>query len=110
MNDKERIEALIKYSGKRINAFAIEIGLPNGNIFYNIKNGRNGISASLALKISKTYPEINQNWLVAGKGEMLLKKEEPKDELVKKIETLEEIIKGHSARLAVVESRLSKRV
>ena len=110
MNDKERIEALIKYSGKRINAFAIEIGLPNGNIFYNIKNGRNGISASLALKISKTYPEIDQNWLLTGKGEMLINKEEPREDLVKKIETLEEIIKGYSARLAVIEDRLSKRI
>ena len=105
-----RLKKVVQYSKMSNRSFGMLIGHSNGTIINNVINGRNGVSVKLANEVCKKLPEISYAWLLAGEGEMLLKKEEPKDELVKKIETLEEIIKGHSARLAVVESYLSKRV
>ena len=101
-----RLKKVVQYSGRRLNAFAKHIGYSNGSVLYNVTHGRNGISASLADRIVKKYSEISLNWLLNGEGEMLINKEEPREDLVKKIETLEEIIKGHSARLAAIEGCL----
>ena len=37
----------------------------------NIENGKKGLSRNLLTKISNVYPEINQNWLLTGEGEMI---------------------------------------
>lgn len=105
MNENyKRIDDLLRYTKKRANTLAKELGHSNATIFYQIKIGRNGISANLARNISEQYPEINYNWLLTGEGEMLLnKKETPKDDLLERIEFLEEHIKGLNARLKILE-------
>ena len=106
MDDKERLEAIIKYTGKRINALAKDLGFPNGNVLYNIKGERNGISASLATKIAERYPEINQNWVWTGKGTMIVEKNEESDDLKKRVAFLEDHIKGLNARVELLEIKL----
>lgn len=71
MNDKERLEKVIKHSQKSINAFAMSLGLERSTKIYNIINLKNGISPSIANLISSVYNEINYEWLITGKGEML---------------------------------------
>jgi len=107
MDDKERLEAIIEYTGKRINALAKDLGFPNGNVLYNIKSRRNGISASLASKIAEHYPEINLNWLLTGKGKMLVENNEESDDLIERVAFLEDYIKGLSARVDMLEIKLN---
>ena len=90
MKDQERLNSLVEFSGLKINLLAKRLGFTNGSILYNIKAGRNGISANLAKRIAEAYPDINQNWLLTGKGEMTIKKEVP----TKDQDFLEELIKG----------------
>lgn len=100
MNDKERLENLIKHLKTNKNALARELKT-SASIFRNIETGRNGISANLARKIINRYPEINYEWVLTGKGTMLVNpKEAPVDNLLlKRVETLERISEGQDARI-----------
>lgn len=56
--------------------FAEQIGVQRSSISH-ILSGRNKPSYDFLLKIAGKYPEIDLNWLISGKGEML-KTIEPK--------------------------------
>jgi hypothetical protein len=57
MNDNYiRIEKILFYIRKKPNTFAKALGFSNGTVFYQIKSGRNKISANLANKICNVYP------------------------------------------------------
>ena len=71
MNQRERIEELPNLLGMNLNEIAQRIGEPNGTKFYQILNNRNGISKNLSSKILTTFPQINEIWLLTGKGEKL---------------------------------------
>lgn len=71
MNDKERIEALKTFSGLNFNALSKFLGLSGPSVFYDIKNGRHGITKDFADKILAKYPDISRVWLLTGEGEML---------------------------------------
>ena len=110
MEDKNRLVEILKHIGLKKNTLAKELGYTNGSVFYQIETGRNGISTSLARKITNKYPEINYEWILTGKGTMLVKpKETPVDSLLlKRVELLEQLIKGQEARLSIMELRLDK--
>ncbi|AVM49332.1 transcriptional regulator [Capnocytophaga sp. oral taxon 878] len=65
---KERILQFIEYKRLSKNKFYKETGLSNG-----ILDKQGGISSDSLEKIYCVYPEINLDWLLTGKGEMLKK-------------------------------------
>ncbi len=66
----ERLSAVIRWTGKSTNSFALNIGLPRAENLYQIKKGNNGISKKLAHRVVERYPEINELWLLSGSGQM----------------------------------------
>ena len=64
---KERLIQFIKYKGLSQRKFEIEVGLSNGYI----NNIRNGIGASVLQKLLGKFPDLSQNWLINGYGEMI---------------------------------------
>lgn len=78
MNVKNRLRQFIKFQNITIKAFEESINASNGYV--------NSISKSIGLdkleKMIEEYPNINIEWLLTGKGEMLktVKKEEPPEE------------------------------
>lgn len=109
MTDYQRIEAVLDHTGLRNNALAKSLGYTNGTILYQIKNGRNGISANLARRISDVYPDISQNWLITGKGDMLVNNHPPKDVWEpQKIDQMIIRIKGLEARIELLENKIEK--
>lgn len=70
---RERIEAVVEWSGMSANAFARHIGLPRGENIYQIKKGNNGISIDVAEKICTCFHELDKLWLLTGDGEMFRK-------------------------------------
>lgn len=67
----EQIERLVKFiEHKRLtkHAFCVKCGLSN-TYFYNI---RKGLGTGALNKILDTFPELSEEWLVAGRGNMLL--------------------------------------
>ena len=93
--------AIISHAKMSRRAFGISIGHASGTMIDNVINGRNGISANLARKIINKYPEINYEWILTGRGTMLVEpKEAPVDNLLlKRVETLERISEGQDARI-----------
>ena len=108
MEDKNRLVEILKHIGARKNTLAKELGYTNGSVFYQIETGRNGISTSLARKITNKYPEINYEWILTGKGTMLVKpKETPVDEtILKQRKLLERLSEGQDAQIQLLKDRV----
>lgn len=71
-NIKDRFKELLKILGIGQKAFEIKCGMGNGTI----NNIKNGISSPNLEKIISTYPEINIEWIISGKGTPLKKENE----------------------------------
>ena len=72
LDDWQRIEKIVRWTGLSVNSFALNIGLNRGENLYQIKRGNNGISKDLAELISAKYPEISRAWIITGEGEMFV--------------------------------------
>jgi hypothetical protein len=65
----------MKLKGLNDNKITVDAGISNGLIEKGRKRG--GISQENISKILFTYPEIDANWLLTGKGEMLKEETHP---------------------------------
>ncbi|MGL4780033.1 MAG: helix-turn-helix domain-containing protein [Bacteroidales bacterium] len=68
---KERIETLIEKESLNLARFADLVGL-NRSALSHILSGRNKPSLDVVTKILQTFPRINSDWLLFGKGEIYL--------------------------------------
>ena len=66
----ERILEILKFKNLSPAQFADLIGVQRSGISHLI-SGRNKPSLDFLQKILKTFPEINSDWMLFGKGEML---------------------------------------
>jgi len=66
----DRIEQFIEYLGISVRAFEQKIGASNGLIRKAITN-KSDIQSKWITSIVDSFPQINSDWLLAGKGEML---------------------------------------
>jgi len=64
---KDRIILLIKAKNLTAAQFADEIGVQKSSISHII-SGRNNASLDFIQKVLLTYPEVNMDWLMFGKG------------------------------------------
>lgn len=69
MNEKERIEQVIRSLNLTARQFAAEIHVQPGTIS-NMMSGRNNPSYEVIKRIMQRYPTLNPEWLIVGKGEM----------------------------------------
>lgn len=77
-DSSKRLSNLLDHLKLSANQFAVKIGLKGNSSIYHILNGRNEISEAFAYKVSKVYPDVDTNWLLTGKGQMIsLDKEQP---------------------------------
>lgn len=72
---KERLKAFIDYKRLTQETFAISIGVSSGYMGAM----RKGPSIDVLNNIAIEYPELNIEWLVIGRGEMLLKSKVDED-------------------------------
>jgi len=72
LDNWQRIERVVKWSGLSVNSFARVIGLSRSENLYQIKRGNNGVSRELASMIAARYPAISRAWLLTGEGTMFL--------------------------------------
>ncbi len=76
LDNWQRIEKIVKWTGLSVNAFARTIGLNRSENLYQIKKGNNGISKELAELITKKYHNINKLWLLTGEGDNMFVNED----------------------------------
>jgi transcriptional regulator with XRE-family HTH domain len=69
MNEKDRVECIIKELGMTARQFAAEIHVQPGTIS-NMMSGRNKPSLDVMQRIMHTYPTLNPEWLICGNGKM----------------------------------------
>ena len=74
---KNRLKMFVEsYLGMSKRAFEIECNLSIGTLS-SIKV--KGPTVEVVMKISSVHPELNLNWLISGRGEMILGEEEMKE-------------------------------
>lgn len=67
---QERMAKLLEYLKKNPNELAKDLGYTRTDKIYNIINGRNGISTSVAKDIAEKY-DINYRWILGENCDML---------------------------------------
>lgn len=87
MTDSEKMTKLLDYYNLTPQRFAERIGLKQDTYIEDIISGKSGFRRALNMKIMKTYPEINQHWLISGEGK-----------IVKEVRKKYEMIASHTAR------------
>ena len=70
MTINERIALIISTLKMNPNSFSNAIGV-NSTIVHNIIKGRNAPSFEILHKIALSFDDINMNWLILEKGDML---------------------------------------
>lgn len=71
---KQRMILFLENIGSNANQFAekfIALGILGDNT-KNYLHSKSGIQSDMLTQISENYPQLNMNWLLTGKGEMLL--------------------------------------
>lgn len=66
----DRIQLILKSKNLSSSQFADEIQVQRSSISH-ILSGRNKPSLDFVTKILSTYPEVNSDWLIFGKGQMV---------------------------------------
>jgi len=77
----ENIKKYIDNKGFNVNFFEKEIGASSGMIRKAIKNNTDIQSKWLA-SISDNFPDLNLNWLITGKGKMLIDTQDNQEEII----------------------------
>lgn len=110
----ERIKAIVSYYSMSDRAFALKCGIKQ-NTFSNQVNGARELSLSTVNAILISFEDISSEWLIRGKGEMLISKNQSKDEnterisrLVDTIATLQGTINEQAKTIQVYEDKVRK--
>lgn len=64
---KDRVKHYVKYKRMTVRDFERSIGASNGLV----SSMRKGLGGEYILRISEQYPELNIEWLLTGRGEMI---------------------------------------
>lgn len=108
----ERIKELIAYTGLSGRAFAIQCGIAQNTLNRQL-NGERELSLASVTGIINNMPNVSAEWLMRGKGEMLLTSEQPTDKendrMGKLIDTItfqQDTIKNLQARIKELEAEI----
>lgn len=109
-----RIKEVIAYTGLSERAFSLKCGLKPTTI-NNQLIGKREVSLATIVAISSSFEEISSDWLLRGKGEMLISANQSKDEnterisrLVDTIATLQGTINEQLKTIQVYEDKVRK--
>lgn len=68
---KDRIQRILDYYQITASEFAKIIGVNASGISHILGGNRTHLSTDTIIKLSQKFPEINLDWLILGKGEMI---------------------------------------
>lgn len=107
----ERLKEIISQMGLSDRAFSIKCGIAQNTLSRQL-NGTREVSLTTINSVLEKCPEISAEWLMRGKGEMLLISEQPadtEDRLNKLVDTItfqQDTIKNLQARIKELEAEL----
>ncbi|MCD8266609.1 MAG: helix-turn-helix domain-containing protein [Prevotellaceae bacterium] len=88
----ERLDAFMKYKELNDNQMTVQCGLSVG-LLGKARSHRSKLGEGTILKVSRAFPEVNVDWLLNGKGEMLSTPSEQNDTNSSRIERLDEFMR-----------------
>jgi transcriptional regulator with XRE-family HTH domain len=94
MGITERVNLVVRHYGLNNNSFAGRLGI-NAATTHGILSGRSKPSFDILEKIAQTFTEVNESWLLTGKGSMLKEEMVPVSqhrEVLSKVEKLERTV------------------
>lgn len=74
----DRLSQIIKIKQLSASQFADEIGVQRSSVSH-VLSGRNKPSLDFITKVALRFPDINTEWLLTGRGQMLFQTEESED-------------------------------
>ncbi|SHG37565.1 Phage repressor protein C, contains Cro/C1-type HTH and peptisase s24 domains [Flavobacterium fluvii] len=98
---KERILHFLEFKGISKNKFYIKTGISNG-----VLDKKSGLSMDTVEKFYSTYEEVNAEWLLTGKGDMLkpnIKEMPPLERVAKRVAFSEETKNTENATVSLNE-------
>lgn len=114
---KDRIKQVVEHYNLSTRAFALRCGLKQ-NTLNNQVNGVYAITLSTVEAVLNTFPEVSADWLLQGKGEMLLSDSKESERIEKMTDTIavltdsivekNKTIENLKARIAEIERQLNK--
>lgn len=105
----ERLEQLMEYKSLNQRSLSKEIGFSYSTVNKYCNKKSNTIDFELIYRLVSHYGDINANWLIQGKGEMLHNNEPAEDRMNKLIDTItfqQDTIKNLQARIKELEAEL----
>ena len=102
--DSKRLRLVLEHLNINANRFAAGLKLSGNAMIYHILRGRNGIGETLAYKMSIHYPQINTEWFLTGKGEMIIEPKEDETSLGKRLDQLEKIVESNKIKIELQSS------
>ncbi|WP_287677681.1 helix-turn-helix transcriptional regulator [Bacteroides sp.] len=105
----ERLEQLMEYKSLNQRSLSKEIGFSYSTVNKYCNKKSNTIDFELIYRLISHYSDINANWLIQGKGEMLQNNEPTEDRMNKLIDTItfqQDTIKNLQARIKELEAEL----
>lgn len=105
----ERLEQLMEYKSLNQHSLSKEIGFSYSTVNKYCNKKSNTIDFELIYRLVSQYSDIDANWLIQGKGEMLQNNEPSEDRMNKQIDTItfqQDTIKNLQARIKELEAEL----
>jgi len=81
----KRLQKVIDFYGESASSFAEKIGVQRSSISH-ILSGRNKPSLDFVLKVLSSFPEVELYWLMNGKGQFPLQKNEVQKKVISEVE------------------------
>src|SRR5690606_2667272 len=94
----KRIKEYIDFKGIRISTFEKSIGISNGSFGGQLKKNKT-IGVDKLESILKSYPDLNAEWVLTGKGKML----KDTESYEQTIESLKKVIEAQEKAIAALE-------
>lgn len=105
----ERLEQLMEYKSLNQHSLSKEIGFSYSTVNKYCNKKSNAIDFELIYRLVSQYSDIDANWLIQGKGEMLQNNEPSENRMNKLIDTItfqQDTIKNLQARIKELEAEL----
>ena len=107
-----RLKEFISYAQLTPRAFAIKIGFNYSTLNNYLTGRRTTIDIELISKTISTFDNLSVEWLLRGKGEMLIAEEQPSEagnerlgKLIDTIALLQETVNNYKEKLGDLEAR-----
>lgn len=111
MDILQRLQEIQKFSGLSLRAFAIKCGISQPTLDKQIK-GLRAVSLETIMSILYAFSEVSAEWLMRGKGQMLLQSDvnsaesDRANKLVDTIATLQEAINSKNETIAILTDKV----